>query len=240
MDFDKVTALTNSVSEADVSLNRARHVLKGILNDSFVYAPGFSAFGSTPAASSLSSLYRTVARAGNAAAGRLGTVLYEDVLRLKEVKRCFQKLDDEMADRICANASGQTLNIYSGHVHSSGSEAIDSDSMDDSTADDYVRAGQISELKRVFNERPGVIGGDFNVEADAGSRSAEALSGFEDDGHRIDSGRLNDSLGGTSASHMRIDYVITAPGIGAENPQRVDGGSSDHDGVRVDLTVPRW
>ncbi|MEU8252281.1 endonuclease/exonuclease/phosphatase family protein [Nonomuraea sp. NPDC048916] len=251
MYYEKVGALANSVAQANVVLTKACDVLDGAsgnsIASSLLYVPDFNAFGNTPAAGGLSGLFSGVREAGSTAAEHLGAVLDEDVIRLRDVIRSFKERDHEEADRINAMAGRQTLSVYSTHVHSTGSEEVrgpvwvrDDTPIDNATADDYVRAGQITKFQQLFNEHPGVVGGDFNVESDAGNRSAEAMQRFQEDGHRIDAGRLNDSNGGTSASHRHIDYVITAPGIVAQNPQRVDGGSSDHDGQRVDVTVPRW
>ncbi|GGO62713.1 hypothetical protein GCM10012289_08020 [Nonomuraea cavernae] len=249
MYYEEVGALATSVTQANSALAKAGDALTKASDNPIAsrsqYFPGFNAFGNTPAAKEMSGLFGSVKEAGGTAADHLRMVLDEDVIRLRDVIRSFKETDHEEADRINATLGRQTLSVYSTHVHSTGSEEVrppvlhgEENPGNDAAADDHVRAGQIDKFHQLFNKSPGVVGGDFNVESNAGDRSAEAMKGFEEDGHRIDAGRLND--GGTSGGGRHIDYVITAPGIVAQNPERVDGGSSDHDGQRVDITVPRW
>lgn len=232
MDYERVGTLAARVAEAAAAVADGQQAVGGSPSTyrriPAAHVPPWNAFGNTPTAAALAGTYARTRHAASTAAGNLTLVLDQDVSRLREVIRCFQETDHETADRLCAAAGQGTLTVYSAHVHSHGS--------DDATADDIIRAGQIGVLADRFNARPGVLGADLNVEADQDNRSAQAVRDFVDDGHVIDAGEV----GGTSSGGRSIDYVITSPAIDAANPQRVEGDPSDHDGQRVDLTIPRW
>jgi hypothetical protein len=229
MDYDEVGWLASRVREAAATLQGGHAALAGSAGTyTTVPVPGVpavNAFGNTPTAGSVSAAYSRAKSAGSTATEGMIGVLQDDVARLDEVIRTFQETDHASADRISAAAGDGSLSVYSGHVHSDGSNN-----------NDLVRAGQIEQMQETFNQSPGVIGADFNAEVGDGNLSSGAIQGFEDDGHTIGGGEV----GGTSHSGRSIDYVVTAPGVSPSGAELVDGATSDHDGQRVDLTVTRW
>ncbi|MEQ4301091.1 hypothetical protein ABNF97_06820 [Plantactinospora sp. B6F1] len=192
----------------------------------FGHGPVFAtapAFGNTDSAGDcLSEFHRLHALAGSTLSG-LTQVLDEDVVRLGEAVATFRQMDHAAADRMFA-ASGQSMSLYSAHVHSDGSND-----------DDLVRAGQIERLRESI-DGPAILGADLNTELDNDNQSAAAVAAYGDHGFEVEAGEV----GGTSHSGRSIDYVMPTDGVSVENPTRVDGGPSDHDGQRVDVTIPRW
>lgn len=239
MEYERVRRLADQVSEAAATLEGGRSALgdgpgtgfslpNPFGEDSFVQLS--TPFGNTQSARTCQAVYHEAQAAGGTATERLGAVLTADVERLGQVITCFQETDHESADQICA-AGGDSLNVYSTHVHSHGS-----------SDDDFVRAGQIDRLRDEI-EGPAVIGADLNAEPDDDNRSSEAIADFEDHGYDVHSGGVDDSgeVVGTSSSGRFIDHVITSPTITVGGqPQLVDGGPSDHEGQRLDITVPDW
>lgn len=197
-----------------------------------------SAFGNTGGGRFCHTTWQDVLDQVTAANGNLRRALEDDADRLNQVISCFQDRDHESADQLQAAAGAGTLSVFSAHLHSGGGEE-----------NDMVRAGQTRRLEETFSDNPGVLGADLNAEVTDGNRSADAILDFKDAGYEIDSGEV----GGTTSDGRSIDYVITAPGVTPGgvtpgnpagiphgNPARVEGDPSDHDGQRVDLTVPRW
>jgi hypothetical protein len=231
-DSSEVGKLADQLNEAASKLGQGRSALDQAPTMSgqkalFSAQPGWDVFGNTSNAGAVSAAYSGVQGAGSAAAQRFGTALTADVKRIHEVIACFRRTEHKLADQVCAAAGGR-LNVFASQVHSSGS--------DNPANDDSVRAGQLSRLRQVFNNQPGVLGVDGNTEVTQHNQSAAAVRSFNHQGNKIDGGEV----GGTSASHKRIDYVITSPGVIPEHAQRVEGSPSDHDGQRVELTPSRW
>lgn len=181
------------------------------------------AFGNTDAAHDCLSAYHHALGAADDAVTRLGAVLDTDVQRLGAAVTTFQQMDHAAADRVFS-AAGQGVNVYSAHLHSDGSND-----------DDFVRAGQIDRLRQAI-DGPALLGADLNAELDDGNLSSAAVARFGDDGFDVNAGEV----GGTSHSGRSIDYVMPVDGITAGNPTLVDGGTSDHDGQRVDVAIPNW
>jgi endonuclease/exonuclease/phosphatase family metal-dependent hydrolase len=81
-----------------------------------------------------------------------------------------------------------------------------------------------------------VVTGDFNETLDGADASAQALRRHGEFGYADGGNAGKTSVNGTG---RRIDYVFTGPGIDARSPLPVDGRPSDHNGMVVDIQVPR-
>jgi endonuclease/exonuclease/phosphatase family metal-dependent hydrolase len=134
---------------------------------------------------------------------------------------------------------GSTLDVVTAHTDTAGN-----------IEDPELRAQEIS-LVREFAEdtadgRPVVIAGDFNATIDDGEATGDALQDYVDAGY-TDAG---ENVGGTAdkGHGLRIDYVFASSDLTVSNPTRVQGDSldhdgedddlSDHDGIRVEVSVP--
>lgn len=253
MDYGEVGILIEQLGEAESELTGGRDALADAPATTSSYRTHYvddlNAFGNSNMASTLALLHRQAREAAQAAAGNLATVLGEDVVRLQDVVLLFQQTDHLQADQLASIGGGDTLTVYSTHVHSSGAQGYDpyapdpTERMDEGTADDYMRADQINRFGDILQERPGVVGADLNTNAQPNDdgvieepESQAAVEGLEEEGFATDAGQVP---GGTHGGR-HIDYVITPPGVSGHDPQPVDGGPSDHDGQRVDLTIGRW
>lgn len=232
MEYEQVERLAIDVTDAADELGKGRDGLSQAPSVGVALPIPFgddpvvvtaAALGNTDSARNcLTALHRAQSAAGTATE-RLVTVLTDDAERLRQAVTAFQQTDHESADRLFA-ASRDGMNVYSAHVHSDGSND-----------DDYVRADQIDRLRESV-DGPAVVGADLNAELSDGNQSADAVARFGDDGFEVNAGEV----GGTSSSGRSIDYVMPSAGVSVTNPREVDGGPSDHDGQRVDVTIPRW
>jgi hypothetical protein len=216
MEYSQVERLAEAVAEAADELTTGGRPLA----DDRVSA---AALGNTDSANDCLTALRRAQSTARTATRRLVTVLDDDADRLRQAVVAFQQTDHETADQMFA-ASRDGINVYSAHVHSDGSND-----------DDFVRADQIDRLRESV-DGPAVIGADLNAELDDGNMSADAVARFGDDGFDVNAGEV----GGTSSTGRSIDYVMPSSGVSASNATEVDGATSDHNGQRVDVTIPRW
>ncbi len=159
----------------------------------------------------------------------LTAVLTSDVARLGEVIARFEQTDLESADAVSAAARG--LNVFTTHVHHMagprGGEHDQQRARQLRTAIDHVAGG----------EGPTVFAGDLNEVRTSDTNSADAISGLVENAGYTDAGV---AAGGTSSEGARIDYVFTSPEIDTPGiARRVEGHPSDHDGIAVDIAIPR-
>lgn len=229
MDYEQVEGLAEQVAAAGSGLAGGQATMSTSpdlalsvpLIDDLVFST-MPAFGNTDSAHDCLSAYSQARQRADDAVAALIAVLNTDAGRLVEAVSTFRSTDHENADQILSAAS-RGVNIYSAHVHSDGSNN-----------DDVVRAGQIDRLRGNI-EGPAVLGADLNAELDDGNLSAAAVDAYEQ-GFDVEAGEV----GGTSHSGRSIDYIMPTDGIQAGDPSLVDGGPSDHNGQRVDLTIPNW
>ncbi|MGH3930324.1 MAG: endonuclease/exonuclease/phosphatase family protein [Pseudonocardiaceae bacterium] len=208
-------------------------------------------FGNTDDARACHSAYLEASSVGVTAAQRLGATLSSDEGRLHQVISCFQQTDHDAADQICA-AAGDTLNVFTTHVHSGSRGELG--------GDDDERADQINTAVDALAENPGptVFTGDLNIDYDSSrerdgvlernTESAAAVARLEDE---LGFANAGDAAGPTSnyGEGDQIDYVFTSPDLtpDSDNAQKVEGDPegnqdlSDHDGIAVDIDIPpRW
>lgn len=238
--YDRVGAIADGAAKAREAVGQGRTILSRtptpVTYVPVPSVPGSNAFGNTEKAVSCGSSYSDLQAAADTAAEALAGVLTRDEARLRLVIKVFKQLDHEIADQLLGSAS-KSLDVYSAHVHSHGLRKND----------EPVRADQINRLHGAI-DGPSVIGADLNAETINGDHqtnkiSRDAIHGFNDEGYTVYTGATDadGNVVGTSPSGTRIDYVMSSPGVAmAGAPQLVDGGTSDHDGQRVDLIVPDW
>lgn len=259
MEYERVRRLAGQVAEAAGTLEDGRAALAEASGGGFNLPdlPGMPGgdvltaqlFGNTDNARACQSAHLEAKSAGATAAQHLGTALSADEGRLQQVISTFQQMDHESADRIAA-AAGDSLNVYTTHVHSHSRGELGED--------DQERADQINTAVDALAENPGptVFTGDLNIDYDsdqvrgdveerqtessAAVRRLEEELGFENAG---------DAAGPTSSygEGDQIDYVFTSPDLVPGTAQKVEGDPegnedlSDHDGIAVDIEIPpRW
>ncbi|MET7767790.1 endonuclease/exonuclease/phosphatase family protein [Nocardia sp. NPDC005366] len=140
----------------------------------------------------------------------------------------YRSMDSENAEKLL-KANGQGLDLVSAHLSNGGDHSAE-------------QAAQIARLRQLFGSGPLgniVIGGDFNASSSGNGASAQQIRAFAEQGFNVDAGRIDDGLGGTSASHIPIDHVLPR-GVGTSAAERWDRGESDHDGQNVEVTLPAW
>jgi hypothetical protein len=252
MDYERVRRLAAEVAEAAGMLEEGRAALAGTSGDSEVTT---GMFGNTGSAGACHSAHIETKSAGSLATQHLGTALSADEGRLRQVITTFQQVDHESADRLAAVATtSNSLNVYTTHVHS--------DSRGELGADDQERANQINTALDTLAETPGdtVFTGDLNIDYDSphegqdgvpeeDTESAQAVGRLESELSYENAGDAAGPTGnyGDEPTDGQIDYVFTSPGLvpDSENAQKVEGDPehnqdlSDHDGIAVDIAVPR-
>ncbi|WP_433514914.1 endonuclease/exonuclease/phosphatase family protein [Nonomuraea sp. CA-143628] len=240
MKYDRVGTIADGVLKAvdDVAEGSKKlgEALSPVTYVPVPSVPGFNAFGNTSKAVSCGSDYADTLTAAADASELLGALLDRDEKRLRKVIQIFRTTDHEEADRICAN-SAKSLDVYSAHVHSHGLHGND----------ETVRAMQIDKLHDSI-DGPSVIGADLNAITEDGQTDwkmagPQSIASFAQEGYTVYSGAStpDGAIAGTSPTGTRIDHVIGSPSVEfGGRPQLVDGGSSDHDGQKVDLIIPDW
>lgn len=241
MKFGSVSELADQVDEARKAVVQGRTALaEGPGAVTYVpvpSVPGSNAFGNTDKATAAGSAHANLQAAADSLAEILIGVLDSDEERLRKVITAFKELEDEIADRIFANAS-KGFDVYSAHMHSHGLYKND----------DFVRTSQINTLHDAMNRGPSLLGADLNVVTQHGDNpkntsSGDAIHAFKEEGYTVYSGAVNEDgkVVGTSPSGTRIDHVAGSPGLTMdEQPILADGATSDHDGQRVDVEIPNW
>lgn len=240
MRFDAVLRLAEQVNDAGKTLGEGRREATGGAQ-AFKYEPVpnpvFGAFGNTANATNAESAYAKLRYSADHLAEILIDVLGTDGSRLRTAVKLFKELDDRIADQLLAAEKGG-FDVYSAHVHSDGLGKYD----------DHVRTQQIDKLHGALNRGPSLLGADLNVVTNDGDNpgqttSGDAVHGIKQDGYTVYSGGVgqNGQLTGTSPTHQRIDHVAGSPGFIMNNrPHVIDGGTSDHDGMVIDVEIPNW
>ncbi|WP_194814977.1 endonuclease/exonuclease/phosphatase family protein [Nocardia sp. XZ_19_385] len=157
-----------------------------------------------------------------------------DAERLKSAIALYRVMDAENAEELMLQNSNM-LDFLSTHLTRTKGDKHAGD-----------QADQIAKLRGLVADiRNGnvVVGGDFNAEAGGDSPSAQEIRNFDLDGFDTKAGTIHDGPGGqpkgTSEQHYPIDHVLPR-GVGSTPAERWDRGESDHDGQRVDVTMPAW
>ncbi|MEU8104834.1 hypothetical protein AB0C18_14040 [Nonomuraea muscovyensis] len=241
MDFDEVGKLAGKVGEARKAVEQGRTALAGgpgaVTYIPVPNMPSNNAFGDTNNATAASSAHADLQTSADGLAEILISVIDSDESRLRKVIQAFKQLDDEIADRLFAQAS-KGFDVYSAHVHSHGLHEYD----------DFVRTGQIDTLHEAMNRGPSLLGADLNVVTHHGDNpknnsSGDAIHDLKTEGYTVYSGAVNEDgkIVGTSPSGTRIDHVAGSPTFTMNGqPVLVDGATSDHDGQQVDVEIPNW
>lgn len=241
MKFSSVGDLADQIDEARKAVNEGRTALAAgpgaVTYVPVPSVPGTNAFGNTGKATAAGSGHADLQAAADGLAEILAGVLNSDEARLRKVIKAFKELDDELADRLFANAS-KSFDVYSAHVHSHGLHEYD----------DFVRTGQIDQLHGAMNRGPSLLGADLNAVTNHGDNTKNTSSGaaihsFKEEGYTVYSGAVNEDgkVVGTSPSGTRIDHVAGSPAFTMSGPPVLfDGATSDHDGQQVDVEIPNW
>ncbi|TMR97443.1 endonuclease/exonuclease/phosphatase family protein [Nonomuraea basaltis] len=241
MKFGPVGKLADEVDGARTAVEEGRKALSdspgAVTYVPVPSVPGSNAFGNTSKATEAGSAHASVQASADSLAEIFIGVLDSDGERLRKVIKAFKDLDDEIADRLFANAA-KGFDVYSAHVHSHGLHEYD----------DYVRTGQINRLHEAMNGGPSLLGGDLNVITNNGDNpkntsSGDAIGDMAGEGYTVYSGATNadGDIVGTSPSGTRIDHVAGSPALTMDGqPTLMDGSTSDHDGQVVDVQVPDW
>lgn len=241
MDFDEVGKLAGKVGEARKAVEEGRTALSqgpgAVTYIPVPTVPGSNAFGETANAGLAGSAHAELQSTADSLAEILTGVIGSDEARLRKIIKAFKELDDEIADRLFAQAS-KGFDVYSAHVHSHGLHEYD----------DFVRTGQIDKLHEAMNRGPSLLGGDLNVVTHHGDNpkntsSGDAIHDLTTEGYTVYSGAVGEDgkVVGTSPSGTRIDHVAGSPAFTMNGqPVLVDGATSDHDAQQVDVEIPNW
>ncbi|TDD01397.1 endonuclease/exonuclease/phosphatase family protein [Nonomuraea deserti] len=243
MRFGRVRELAREVGKAREEVEKGRRALSES-PDAVPYVPvptvpGSNAFGDTDNAAPVGSALANLAASADDLSGVLIGVLDSDETRLGKVVTAFETLDDDIADRLFADAA-KGFDVYSAHVHSHGLHEYD----------DYVRTGQIDTLHEAMNRGPSLLGADLNAptldgENHKGTGSGAAIEEFQDEGYSVYSRGVNDEgepVGTSPVGDKPIDHVISSPALPInEPPTLTDNGTSDHMGGQgADVELPNW
>ncbi|MFG1793280.1 endonuclease/exonuclease/phosphatase family protein [Nocardia sp. NPDC049149] len=189
-------------------------------------------FGNTFEGGSCNSAHSGAFTAATATLKAFAATVDSDAERLKLALALYKSMDAKSAEQLL-RLNRNALDVYSAHMSTGGEWA-------------GLQAGQIDRLRALIggpNQGNTVIGGDFNAASGGNDPSAQAIRRFADQGVDPYAGVIHDGPNGapvgTSANHYPIDHVLPR-GIGASEAQRWARDESDHDGQRVDVTLPAW
>ena len=152
-----------------------------------------------------------------------------DVERLKVAVMLFHQTDGAAADQMLQAAKG--LDVFSAHLSTGANPQGEAN-----------RAGQLDTMLGQTGTDAGasIVAGDFNNSPTGGDTPfGQSLNRYGQHGYDVHAGDLNDGQGGTSASHLPIDYVMPR-GVGSSTATRWGRDQSDHDGQVVDVTIADW
>ncbi|MGY1901245.1 endonuclease/exonuclease/phosphatase family protein [Nocardia gipuzkoensis] len=189
-------------------------------------------FGNTPGGVACHSTHSEAYTAGTNTVKAFAGTVDSDAERLKMAITLYRLMDDQNAENLL-KLNPHVLDFLSTHLSKGDKDAAE-------------QAAQIDTLRGLVAGPPFnsvVVGGDFNAVSEDSSPSAQAIRKFAGDGFDTDAGALNDRPAGqpqgTSASYRPIDHVLPR-GVGTTPAERWDRDESDHDGQRVDVTLPAW
>jgi hypothetical protein len=188
----------------------------------------YPAFGNTTGSALCFEIWRDTAAEIQTAFGHLRFSLEADVGRLDAVMHTFSRMDAEAADDILAAAMrSNSLDVYNTHIASG-----------DKREAENVRGEQVGQAVGHIEAGaggPAIFTGDFNTTEPPAVGRLQA-QGWTD-------ASTNASGDPVGTYHGRpIDKVYVGPGVAVTGPARaIDGASSDHDGLVVDVGVaPAW
>ncbi|GIH08198.1 hypothetical protein Rhe02_62650 [Rhizocola hellebori] len=156
--------------------------------------------------------------------------LDSDIERLKTAVMLFHQTDGENADRMLQAARGG-LDVLTAHLSTGANPEGEAN-----------RAGQLDKMfgQTGNDANATLVTGDFNNSpTGVDTPFGKSLNQYGQHGFDVHAGDLHDGQGGTSASHLPIDYVIPR-GVGSTEATRWGRDESDHDGQVVDVTIPDW
>ncbi|GAB2678562.1 endonuclease/exonuclease/phosphatase family protein [Nocardia goodfellowii] len=190
-------------------------------------------FGNTAGGQACHSAHSEIYTGGSNTVKAFAGTVDSDAERMRMALGLYRIMDDENAENLM-KLNGHVLDFLSTHLSKS----------DDGFGDE--QAAQINKLRGLvadLNAGNVVVGGDFNAVTNDGSPSAQAIRNFAGNGFDTDAGTIHDGPGGapfgTSASNRPIDHYLPR-GLGTAPAERWYREQSDHDGQRVDLTLPAW
>lgn len=186
-------------------------------------------FGNTGAGKDLARTHTHAFGSGERTLDAFANTVDADAERMELAILLYRSMDAGNAENLLRQ-NRSSLDVLSTHL------TVDSD------GHEQDQVGQINRLLGIAGgptDGNTIIGGDFNTNRDRDYPGAHAIGGFTGQGFDPDAGRIDDGLGGTSASHLPIDYVMPR-GVATSDAERWDRDFSDHDGQRVDVTLPAW
>lgn len=237
VDEGELQQLQTEVARAQSALAHGLGILNGVPTgtsgiERLLIGSSPTPFGNTGEGLACHSAHSETYTAGTSTVKAFAGTVDSDAERLKMALGLYRIMDDENAEQWLM-LNGHVLDFLSTHL---------------STGDKHapLQADQIRNLRGLVADlRDGnvIVGGDFNATSTGNSPSSQAIRNFGLDGYDTGAGTINDGPGGqpkgTSESHHPIDHVLPR-GVGTAPAERWDRGESDHDGQRVDVTMPSW
>ncbi|MFC9894583.1 endonuclease/exonuclease/phosphatase family protein [Nocardia sp. NPDC127579] len=189
-------------------------------------------FGNTGGGKACHAAHSATYTQGTASMSAFAGTVDADAERMKMAIALYLIMEDANAESMLL-LKGKTLDFLSAHMSLAGDNATE-------------QAAQIEKLRGLVADiRDGnvLVGGDLNAAMNGNDPSARAIQRFGWDGYDTHAGTINDGPNGapkgTSQSYHPIDHVLPR-GVGTAPATRWDRGQSDHDGQRVDVTMPNW
>ncbi|MEV6275076.1 hypothetical protein [Nocardia sp. NPDC051832] len=205
------------------------------LADQLLFKANSTPFGNTPGGLACRAAHTEAHGAAKNTLKAFGGTVDGDVERLKLAVGLYLTMDDANAEKFLLS-NGNMLDFLSAHLSNLGENNKHSGD----------QAAQIAKLRGLVSGLENgnvVVSGDFNAKADGDKPSAPEIQNFGPHGFDTDADRIYDGPGGaprgTSESYNEIDHVLPR-GVGTTEAERWDRGESDHDGQRLDITIPAW
>lgn len=189
-----------------------------------------SSFGNTMVGQSCEHAHSEAYSGVTAAMGAFSDTVDSDAERLKLAILLYRNMDDDNAEKLL-QATRNGFDLFSAHLSLNG--------------DPGKNAAQAAELQKLLGlagdptHGNTIIAGDFNGTFGPEDPNGQRIRDFGSQGFDPYAGQIHDGQGGTSASHRPIDQIIPR-GVGTSDALRWERGQSDHDGQRVDVTLPAW
>ena len=227
VDYDQIEWLAGQVAFA-------RDVLDGARTSHLGAALATTDVGDTEGATDCRWQHEHLAHNAGLALENLVSVLTSDVDRLRLAVDTYRESDRASANRVLSAGDG-TLDVFTTHAHSGGSEE-----------DDRIRARQLGTFIDAVEEGsdgPTIVSMDANVSIHEDEQRGNDDQAPEELGRFDDMGYMDAADVGPTYHDRSIDYVFTSPGLEPGDADRIEADSdnlSDHDGQAVDISLNRW